>query len=200
MRKAKMKVLIAVVMITTLIVALCSGCNQQSKKEATPEDVSKSYEAFIQEQKETDNKDKIYAAITKADDGSQVLLIADEIMEFNNQAVKASVYSYSDGQVTKICDIESTSTAYPIGFVDGKYLVTGSHHSVERYLVSGNSVSVEKLDGIAMEEESTYKMTSYTMTNDKISDEKEEEISQAEGDDFANAIYEAWEPIEFTEY
>ncbi|MDO4978459.1 MAG: hypothetical protein Q4E53_14510, partial [Eubacteriales bacterium] len=162
--------------------------------------IIQAYEAFIQEQKKADGKDEIYAAITTTSgDGSEVLLIADEITEGVNQATKADVYSYADGKVTKICEIESTSSAYPIGSLEDKYLVTGSHHTVEHYLVSGDAADVEKVEGVAMEE-GNYKMSKYTVSNDEISNAEEEELSVEIGDEFVNTTYEGWKPIEFTQY
>lgn len=207
MSKGKFSIKIVVAMLAAMLVMLCGACGQQTKNDADPEAVKQAYEAFVQEQKEAGSKEEIYAAITTtSEEGSQVLLIADDVFEIPgdnsemiNQATKAGVYTYSDGQIAKICDIESTSTAYPIGSVEGKYLVTGSHHTVERYLVSANAANVEKVEGIAMEE-GDYKMTTYTVSNDEISDAEEKVISETEGEDFATAIYDAWEPVEFTKY
>ncbi len=200
MSKGKFNFKIAAAMVASMAVMVCGGCGQQTKEAAAPENAKEAYESFIQEQKEADGKDEIYAVITTtSEDGSEVLLIADEITEGVNQATKADVYSYADGQVTKICEIESTSSAYPIGSVDDKYLVTGSHHTVERYLVSGDAADVETIDGIA-KEEANYKMSNYTVSNDEISNAEEKEVSVEEGDEFAYAIYDAWQPIEFTAY
>lgn len=204
MEKRKFSFRILAAMLVATVVLLCSACGSQPKKDAAPQDAApqsaeQAYEAFIQEQKAADKVDEIYAAITSAsEDGSPVLLIAKEVM-LETQAIAADVYSFADGQVVKICNLESGGSAYPIGIVEGKYLVCGSHHSVERCLVSGSAASVEILSGYAMEE-GNCKMTTYTVANDEITDATETEISTEEADDFADAIYAGWEPVEFAKY
>ena len=200
MRNGKLKKGLAVAMVVGMVGLLFSGCGQQPKQEAAPANPEQAYEAFIQDQKEAAKTDKIYAVVTTtSEDGAPVLLIATEEPGFENQVIKADIYSFADGQVVKIGEIESTGTAYPIGSVDGKYLVAGSHHTVKRYLVSGDKAYAEILDGYAMEEPNC-KITTFIVTNDEISDAEEKDVDEAAADEFATAIYEGWEPISFLEY
>ncbi len=191
--------------ILTFAVLISSLVCGSSSNAASNAKIKKAYKQYLKELKENKPKKDIYMAIVNTSkEGTPVLLVTDGIIGGDSSSEKksgesahADVYNYVKGKVVYIGGISSTGSGYPI-VKNGKYLITGFHHSSERMTVSGKKGFVEHAEGFGMSSEDgseydqCYKKT-WELINNKIKNEKSEKITQSEVEelDYYMAAYDS---------
>lgn len=157
--------------------------------------IKKAYKQYLKELKAKKPKKDIYMAIVNTSkEGTPVLLVTDSIINGDSKPKKesgesshADVYNYVKGKIVYIGKISGTGSGYPI-VKDGRYLVTGFHHSSDKMIVSGKKGYVEHVEGFGMsnddgsEYDKCYKKT-WELVNNKIKNEKSEKITQSESEE-----------------
>lgn len=153
-----------------------------SAKAAEKEEYISAYKKYAQQQQKKSEKKLYYAIINASEDKMPVLLITDGYTDTYKvyNAAHASVYSYSDGKVVYISDVNSTGPGYPL-LKKGKYIFSGMHHSSERLMVSGAKGYVDSVDGFGIEGAQCHKQ-SWTVANGKKKNISSTDISEKEAD------------------
>ena len=181
---------LAAILLFSIAVSMVGG--NSLTVAAGKERYKSSYLKYVKQQQKKSRK-KLYYAIISASDGKMpVLLITttDAWMKSSKNAVQAGVYSYSDGRVIHITDMQSTGSGYPL-LRHGKYIISGWHHSSQRLMVSGATGHMESVDGFGIDNAKCHKK-SWIIANGKKQNYSAKNISmkKACAQDYYSNAYE----------
>lgn len=194
-RKAARKGLAALLVFSVLVSVFGGGAAVSA---AGKEKYRSSYMQFAKQQQKKTRKKLYYAIIHASEDKMPVLLVTDGRINGGKGAVHASVYSYSDGKVVHIAEMQSTGTAYPL-LKKGEYIISGWHHSSQRLKVSGAKGYMQSVDGFGIDKAKCHKK-SWTIIDGKKKDFVSKNISQKKAfalDYYANAYENGGKVIAF---
>ncbi len=167
---------LAVFLLFSVVVSMLGG--SLSVKAAGKEKCRMLYRQYVKQQQKKSKKKLYYAIVNASEDKMPVLLVTseDEWMMTNKNAIRASVYSCSDGKVVYITDMQSTGSGYPL-IKKGKYIFSGWHHSSQRLMVSGPKGYMESVDGFGMENAKCHKQ-SWVVVNGRKKNVATKKISE----------------------
>jgi len=186
---------LAALLLFSVTVSIFGG--KLSVYAAGKEKYRSSYLQFVKQQQKKSQK-KLYYAIINASDGKMPVLLVTTARMRDKGAVHASVYSYSDGKVVHVTEMQSTGTGYPL-LRKGKYIISGWHHSSQRLMVSGAKGYMESVDGFGIENAKCHKK-SWTILNGKKEDLVSKNISEKKAmalDYYSNAYETGGKVITF---
>lgn len=127
--------------------AILVGCGSTSAKAAAPKEYSGRFSQIISEL----DKDKYYAVADAGKDG-EVLLVADEVYDYNDgqiSAIAADIYDLDEnGNAVEAGSIRSAGTAYPIAEANHCLMYGSGHHMGKVFVEGGNIITREYADEI----------------------------------------------------
>lgn len=168
---------LAALLLFSVMVSVIGGSSIANA--AGKEKYKSSYLQFVKQQQKNSQKKLCYAIINASDGKMPVLLVAraDFCVKGGKEgAVQASVYSYSDGKVVHITEMQSTGSGYPLLKKD-KYIISGWHHSSQRLMVSGAKGYMDTVDGFGINGGKCHKK-SWVVVNGKKQDVTSKVISE----------------------